>query len=132
MKMLLDTQYWLLREDDTRKLVFLKRTAVPFESPAAVVEACQRVIVLLHPVHRSYGVIVDMRDAPFRNDPAFEAGMAALRSKLTRSFPRLVLLVQSPMGVLQVNRLTRTEGGHTFVTRSESDALRFALGEEPL
>jgi hypothetical protein len=39
------------------------------------------------------------------------------------------VLLQSAVGVLQVTRLTREEGSHTFATVDEEAAYRFARGE---
>jgi len=53
--------------------------------------------------------------------------MKRLRHELTTRFPRVAVLLSSEKGVLQVNRLRRTEGSKTFATQSETAAIRFAM-----
>ena len=40
------------------------------------------VIERMRPEHASYGIVVDMRQAPPRNDPEFESAMAKLRAEI--------------------------------------------------
>ena len=44
-------------------------------------------------------------------------------------FARVAVLLDSAVGVLQVDRLGRAEGGKTYATQSESAATRFARGQ---
>jgi hypothetical protein len=78
--------------------------------------------------HQTFGLVVDTREAPLRNDKAFEETMAKLRIELTTRFQRTAVLLDSPLGELQVTRLERDEGRNTLVTRSVSAAFRFAAG----
>jgi hypothetical protein len=82
----------------------------------------------LSDAHRCFGLVVDVRRAPLRNDGAFEDAMARLRAGLTRHFRRTAVLLESNTGELQVSRLERDERGHALATRSESSAYKFALG----
>jgi hypothetical protein len=72
--------------------------------------------------HHDFGLVVDTREAPLRNDKAFEQTMPKLRVELTSRFPRTAVLFDSPLGELQVSRLERDEGRNTFITRSVSAA----------
>jgi hypothetical protein len=87
------------------------------------------VIAAIRDDHATYGVVVDMRQAPPRNDPAFENAMARLRGVVTGKFARTAVLLESAAGVLQVNRLGREDGQpHQFATLSETAAMKFASG----
>ena len=55
--------------------------------------------------------------------------MSRLRTRINEIFARTVVLLDSAVGVLQVDRLGRAEGGKTFATQSESAANRFARGQ---
>jgi sulfite reductase (NADPH) flavoprotein alpha-component len=70
--------------------------------------------------------VVDMRQAPTRNDPEFEDAMSKLRKEIFSHYARVAVLVSSEIGVLQVNRIGRNEGARTYATQSEDEAIRFA------
>jgi hypothetical protein len=126
---LLESAHWLMEDDASRRVVWLRRTGLSFGSVLEVVAANDQIILKLAPHHRHWGVVVDMRHAPSRNDPAFEAAMHGLRAAVEARFARTAVLLGTAVGMLQVNRLTRADGATSFATRDEAAALRFARGE---
>ncbi|MBC8067754.1 MAG: hypothetical protein IAG13_05415 [Deltaproteobacteria bacterium] len=82
----------------------------------------------------SHGLLIDSRDAPRRNDPAYESWFAKHRVKMIIGFPRVAVLVKSMAGLLQTQRLS-TDGGLTNVNphvrsfNHEADAWAYARGE---
>jgi hypothetical protein len=126
---LLENAHWLVEEDASRRVVWLRRTGLTFASIREVTIANDRIIQKLVAQHRHWGVVVDMRAAPSRNDPAFEAAMYGLRAAVEARFARTAVLLGTAVGMLQVNRLTRADGATSFATRDEAAALRFACGE---
>jgi hypothetical protein len=102
---------------------------LPASSLAALAADNDALIATLREDHRTFGVVVDTREAPLRNDKDFEETMAKLRVELTSRFQRTAVLLDSPLGELQVSRLERDEGRNTFITRSVSAAFRFAAGD---
>lgn len=129
LRVLTCTKYWFMEEHFKDRVVVLCRTPIPFESLSVLVKENESVLALLRPEHSTFGVVVDMRQAPSRNDPAFEGAMRVLRETLTARFARLAVLIESAAGVLQVNRLGRGEGQRAFATMSEAAAMKFAKGE---
>lgn len=125
---LLETEYWALEEDPDVQVVFLRRTPVPVTSTQELVDQNDRVIAKLQPKYKSWGVIVDVRLAPARNDDAFERAMRALRQELAQRFSRISVLVSSAVGKLQVSRIDRGDGKGTYVTQNESDAIHHVTG----
>lgn len=123
------SQFWEMRVDADRELVWLTRTEAPVGSIDELRAANQDVILAMRPQHLRWGLVVDMRRAPARNDPEFEAAMRPLREAVERRYARTALLLASAAGVLQVQRLARQEGAGTFVTTDEREAVRFALDE---
>ena len=79
---------------------------------------------------RGLPVLVDLRDAPGRNDPAFEERMSAHRRVLFRGAPRACVLVRTATGVLQVRRHVKEDGleGRVVVTNDPAGALRHVRG----
>ena len=129
LRTLIATEHYILEEDEAHRVAVLRRTPVPFKSIDEIVESNDRVLEQLKPYHAGYGAIVDMRQAPPRNDPSFENAMSRLRNRVTEVFARVAVLLESSVGVLQVDRLGRAEGGKTFATQSEAAATRFARGQ---
>ena len=70
-----------------------------------------------------------MRAAPGRNDSQFEASVGAMRPELDRLFRRVVMLVATAAGALQVRRLAREQGRESLVTEDESEALRLCSAD---
>jgi hypothetical protein len=129
MKTLLSSAHWLMEEDAPFRVVWLRRLPLPFASIRELTAANEDVIQQMVARHRAWGVVVDMRTAPSRNDPGFEAAMRGLRSSVETHFARTAVLLATLVGKLQVDRLTRNDGAASFATTDEAIALRFARGE---
>lgn len=68
-------------------------------------------------------LLIDLRAAPGRNDAEFESAMATRRSKLIRGFAAVAILVQTPIGELQVGRIAREDRADVRVFSDEAKAL---------
>jgi hypothetical protein len=75
-------------------------------------------------------LLIDLRAAPGRNDPEFEQAMTTRRRELMRGFPKVAILVQTPVGELQVARITREDGSDSRVFSDETKAVAW-LGAGP-
>ncbi len=126
MRVLISTAYWLMEEDAVRKVVILRRHAVPVDSLDELLTQNREITNLMRSVDEEFGIVIDMRQAPSRNDPEFEDAMAQLRAEIFRHYTRVAVLVSSALGVLQVNRINRNDGAQTFATQNEAEAVRFA------
>lgn len=75
---------------------------------------------------RGLPLLVDLRDAPGRNDPEFEARMRTNRLAIFRGAPRACVLVRTAAGVLQVRRHVQEDGldGRVTVTNDPEEAAR--------
>ena len=123
-----DSEFWLLEEFPEQRIAVLHRTPLPASSLAALAADNDALLDVLREDHRNFGLVVDTREAPLRNDKDFEHTMEKLRIELTSHFQRSAVLLDSALGELQVSRLERDEGRKTFITRSVSAAYRFAAG----
>lgn len=126
---LLTVHYWSLDEYTDRKLVILRRSPAVVTSLEDLAAENSLILSALGVRYTDYGLVVDLRQAPVRNDPEFESTMSNLRLGLLRSFKRTAVLIESAIGVLQVNRLRRIDQSNTLATQSESTAIKFALGD---
>jgi hypothetical protein len=128
LKVLLETAHWLIEANPDQRVVWLRRSSAPFSAIPELTNANQRVIQSLGRDRAGWGIIVDMRRAPPRNDPVFEQAMRALREAVESRFSRTALLLSTQAGVLQVQRLGREDGATSFATTNESTALAHARG----
>lgn len=128
---LLSSEHWLMEADPDDRVVWLSRLPAPFASLAEIARANDAVIRRLDAAYASWGLIVDLRRAPPRNDPEFENAMRGLRAAVAASFARTALLLATQAGVLQVSRITREDGSASFATTTEAAALEFARGAPP-
>jgi hypothetical protein len=126
---LLTTPYWEVFEVPAAKVIVLRRTTAAIESTGQLRDENLRVTERLNSGYRGWGGVVDMRQAPARNDVGFEDAMKFLRRKLSTHLSRLSVLVSSAAGLLQVSRIDRGDGTSTHVTQNEGDAIRYAKGE---
>lgn len=123
-----ESEFWVFEEFPEQYVAVLRRTPLPASSLTALASDNDALLATLRDDHRRFGLVVDTREAPLRNDKAFEETMAKLRIELTSRFQRCAVLLDSPLGELQVTRLERDEGRNTLVTRSVAAAFRFAAG----
>jgi sulfite reductase alpha subunit-like flavoprotein len=120
--------HWILDEHPSERLALLQRTPLPWASLAELCAENAAILQALRPDQGQWGLLVDMRHAPIRNDADFENAMAALRTGLTGHFKRTAVLLDTKLGELQVTRIERDERRNTLATRSESAARKFISG----
>jgi hypothetical protein len=125
---LYSSAHWIFEDQVEQNLAVLERTPVAWDSLAQLSQENERILVSLCAHQRAHGLLVDMRQAPIRNDAGFENAMAKLREGLTSHFKRTAILLESNLGELQVTRIERDERRNALATRSESTARKFLLG----
>ncbi len=118
--------------DRPRRLVRIRRSGESFhtieevrtfyEAVAAAVEKLER---------RALVVLVDVRDAPARNDPAFETTVASYRKRMFTGFARGAVLVRTAAGKLNVSRHAKDDGVELSVFQDEGAALTWLEAQGP-
>ena len=104
-------------------MIEVKRTSSSFESIDEMRSAFNEVNRVLDGAGRlSANLLVDTRDAPPRNDPAFELSFEPLRTAMLSGFRRVAILVRTTAGRLQAERHTRNDGVGGRVFTEEADA----------
>lgn len=116
-------------DDETRVMVF-RRTAHPFASIAEI-DAFYRKLESLADLRERprLRLLIDVRDAPSRNDDAFEAVLKRHESALFGGWQRRAVLVRTAAGKLQVKRLGKANAisaGEPF--DDEAAAMTFLTG----
>ncbi len=101
---------WFRAELEPRaKLARIARSTEPFGDLAECERAHATLAALLWPEARSALVLLhDLRQAPSRNDPDFEAVVIRHAPQIFSGFRRVAVLVKNLTGKLQVDRLART------------------------
>ena len=121
--------YVLATLDPEAQLVRYMRTAVPFpelETVRAHHAAMAAAVAALTPA--ALALLIDVREAPPRNDQAFEDEMTRGVGGLLAVFKSHAFLVKTAVGSLQVRRLSATRGISTGATFSDEAAALKYLG----
>ncbi len=106
------------------RLIEVTRTSKAFETLEQLDGAHAELERVLDSLPRPKLVIlVDLRLAPSRNDPAFEEAMKRHRPRMFEHFARRAVLVQTAVGKLHVQRHARQDGHrdlHVFTDMGEA------------
>jgi hypothetical protein len=107
--------------------VRIARTAEPIRSLAeidVVEDALERAAPKSE--RDKLGLLMDVREAPLRNDPEFEQTIAPRVARLGVGFARTAVLVRTAIGKLQVARQSRGATGSAIATfDDEKGAIAF-------
>ncbi|MDB4970568.1 MAG: hypothetical protein JWN44_6257 [Myxococcales bacterium] len=96
--------------DQKRKLVVATRGGFEVARAADITAMIAYAREAVGELQRSaYGMLVDLRKAPLSVESRFAGPLTALRQELTREFRRAAFLVETKMGLLQVQRFVREE-----------------------
>jgi hypothetical protein len=97
------------------RVIVIERTAV-HSGDADLAEVFGPAEDALRKVERGkFGLLVDVRLAPGRNDSEFEKAFQPYRQRLQRGFRRVAILVETTYGKLQCQRYAREDGAANCV-----------------
>ena len=120
-------RFWNAELDDS-KIIRLTRSGERIDDIAAMrtsLEALSAALRQARQEHEPRGLLLDTRSAPPRNDDDFETLTTSYRVELQQAFGRVVTLVGTAVGKLQMARLDQRDGTHTVVFDDEAEALAF-------
>jgi hypothetical protein len=105
--------------DDDAGIVTYTRSREPYESIETIREIHQKVrdLLSIHHVGR-VALLVDVREAPARNDDPFEAEITHALEAIRPRFTAHAILIKSAVGRLQALRMAKSRGddGYTAFT----------------
>jgi hypothetical protein len=108
------------------KLARWVRTSLPFPSIAALELSYDHVYSALKQRHlKECRLLSDVRAAPGRNEPEFEAAMERIRNRIYPLFIKHAILVQSSVGKLHMSRLIKQDNYPRLVSQSEAEILAY-------
>jgi hypothetical protein len=123
---MLRTPYWILERDVGQAFFRLRRTA---ESVASLETLSHTAAAITHAFRnldtKRMGMLLDLRESPIRNDPQFEDTVRPFQERLVSAFGRVAVLVKSPVGRLQVERVITPMSTTAKVFSDESAALAY-------
>ena len=128
----LQSRYFTVAVSGAEKLARIERSDIPFDSIDDVTRAWREVDAALRKtVRRGRSLLIDVRRAPARNDPAFETAVRSILPDIRRGYRRIGVLVRSAAGGLQVSRLARIDGAVEFIGSNEEEVLAYLRAPEP-
>lgn len=107
-------------------VIVVSRTGTRVESPEALSASYQSAMRGLGEGYRGWGLVLDVREAPGRNENDFERGVEPVRRAALAYFRTMVVLVRSAAGELQVRRMGQNDNRTTTVTHDYDEAIRLA------
>lgn len=123
MSELLRNKHFVITRAPGSPVIEIKRSAEPFATIDELRRAFAEVNRVLDEAGRAQlNLLVDTRDAPPRNDPAFELAFDPLRTAMVSGFRRVAVLVRTTAGRLQAERHSRRDGNDNQVFTEESAA----------
>lgn len=127
-KELLHNECFGVTLDERLGLIRVTRSGTAMGDAADVEDQHQRISAFLDLIgRRGRTLLIDLRAAPGRNDPEFEAVMSVQRPRLFGGFRRAAALVRTAVGALQVKRHTREDGTDVLVSSDEHEILSYLL-----
>lgn len=124
--------HWHVRNMPERSRVVLIRTSVPYASLEILSEHCTQACEWLERIDRPrFTLLCDLRAGPGRNDTGFERAMAPFRRRFLQGFRRTAVLIATPTGRLQIQRLANTDKTAVGTYLSESEAHAYLDRDAP-
>jgi hypothetical protein len=121
---LIDNAFVSVSLDRARRVVRVTRSAERPRSIEQITQAFDEATRAFDSFDRTrLRLLIDLRAAPGRNDPEFEQAMATRRHELMRGFAAVAILVQTPVGELQIARISREDGSSAKVFNDEAKAM---------
>jgi len=121
-----EDEHVVVEEREAQRIVIVRRRPTRPE-PLELVASFRAALAQNSEKHRDWGLIIDMREAPGRNDDAFRDDTAATTAAARRIFGCMVTLVGTAAGELHVRRISREDGREPLVARDEPTAISLCL-----
>lgn len=125
----MQNEYIILERDPSLSLLRFARTKRPYPLNEETGEVIQRLSEAFDALQRErHKLLIDMREAPLRNDEGFESFATPSLARLFAGFVKTAILVRTAVGELQFSRLRREgkmSAPESNVFRDEAAALAY-------
>lgn len=130
-KQVFRSDYFTVLVEEGTGIVRTIRSDKPYASIQELEADFARLIQALDDLGRArYALLSDIRAAPGRNDPEFEAALQRVRPRWIGGFRKVGVLVQSAVGMLQVKRYARQDDIRRLVTTDEDEVLKYLTQQD--
>jgi hypothetical protein len=130
MRELFQDQYMSAQLDEGAGILHIKRSGARLGT-AGIEDLWRALVKALAPLDRSkLKLLMDLREAPLRNDPGFEEAIRQLLAQLFMGFAKVAVLVRTAVGELQTSRHRREGGFAGGVFKDEAQALAYLSGKD--
>ncbi len=129
MRELARTPHWIVTVDDASRIARATRTSTPYTDEAELAGSMRALRSQLTPDRARLGLLLDLRQSPFRNDDPFETTVARFRVELFGGWAGIAAVVRTAVGSLQVRRLAREDGSDMHVFTDEAEALAYLVSK---
>ena len=121
-----ENQHWALLRVRPQLILIVRRTGVPYESAEEVKSSFAELEEALSEYNRKhFGLLVDLRSAPQRNDPEYEEMVRPTVPRVHAGFLRNAIMVRMAVGALQIKRHAKGDVIERLITSSEAEALDY-------
>ena len=108
-----------------RQLVKLIRSEEPFHSVAEMIAVLDEIFAAVEGIDgKAYGLFVDNRKGPSRDDPAFQKAFRSFRVRLDERFARVGVVLASEQSVKNLDEAGRSPNVRAYT--DEEHAIRWA------
>lgn len=119
----------LLRSE--RQCLILARDGYRFEDLDQMVARFEAALdAIAANAFNHHGLVIDLRNAPGRNDEAFETAIGSVRPRLFTAMRSVAVIVQTETGRLHVKRHMQRDHASVFITTSIEAALDWIGGNK--
>jgi len=130
-KQIFQNEHFIVLVEEQKGLVRTVRNDRGFGSIQELEAAFTELSEILDGLGRErYVLLADIRAAPGRNDPQFEAAIQRLRPRWIGGFRKVGVLVRSAVGLLQVQRYAKQDGVERRVSTDEAELLKYLTQED--
>jgi hypothetical protein len=118
------TPHWVLEREVGQSYFRLRRTAIPMGDLGDIAAELEKFKKIFSRVDTSrLGLLIDLRDGPMRNDPKWEQQLRPWQKLIFTSFGRTAVLVKTPAGKLQMERVASEVAPGLAVFDDEASAI---------
>jgi hypothetical protein len=127
---LLQTPYLYIARVPGFDVIHFKRLPETSNDPDVIHTTMTSIVAAMDSLDRArFGLLVDVREAPFRSDPEFERILAVYRPRFLSGFANVAILARTQVGKLQVARMAREDGVGVRIFDDESEAMSYLVGD---
>jgi hypothetical protein len=123
--------YCIVTYDGTTRIVRFIRSSVPMASLEEAARHFGQAVSVINALGRSrIRLVIDLRQAPSKNEPQYETAMAEHRRQVAKDILRVAVLVRTAAGRLQVQRLGKADHIQQLIVSDEAEAIAYLTAED--